>query len=428
MAEDAKLTELPVSPTIGFNDLLYAVVDGQSRAIAAKTLTSAVQGATELIWNAGTDAYNTNKSGVSRVHENMKRCVLNDDGTVAYYLDPTDSTKKADGTAADLSGGDGNVMVEIPKFYFRQTFTGNERKWEVSDLPLAGFVLHPAFIKNGVEVDFRYIGAYDACYLDATDGTYKSGLNLDDMTGNLDLANDRLASVAGVHPIVGITRAEARALAANVGAGWRQLSFWLVAAIQMLYFVEYGDFNSQAKLGAGNTNGIYPASSADQNDSPHTIAGASNAWGNGSTDGTQPSAGTNPGTAYMSYRGIENLFGNCMKWVDGFNINNNQAYVSNTDTDFADNTASNYDEVGVPMPDTNNYITDIQDVKGAFLPASVGGSSSTFLSDNYSQGTGWRVALFGGYASAGATVGAFCWILNLASANAGRGLGARLEF
>ena len=48
-------------------------------------------------------------------------CMLKFDGTVDYYLDPTDYTKKADGTAsdiADLSYG-GNAMMEFPLIWYK---------------------------------------------------------------------------------------------------------------------------------------------------------------------------------------------------------------------------------------------------------------------------------------------------------------------
>ncbi len=383
-----------------------------------------------LSWNSSTDTYtpNTTQSSVTRVHQNMKRCILRADGTVNYYLDPTDSTKKLDGTSANIDGTDGNVMVEIPRFYFRQTKSGTITTWEISDIPLAGYSLHPAFFKNGEIVDHRYIGAYDACYLDATDSTYKSGLNLDDMTSNLDFSNDKLASVSGVYPLVGVTRDECRTLASNVGSGWRVQDFWLICAVQLLYLVEYGTFYSQNELGDGNTNGSYSNSSSNQSDSPHTIAGASNSWGNSSTDGTQPSAGAKPGTAYMSYRGIENVFGNCWKWVDGFNIGivtDRDAWVSNNDTVFADDTSTNYTLLNGTMATSNNYVTNILDIEGAFLPSSVGGSSSTYLTDSFYQNTGARVARFGG-AGDGAQAGLFLWGVLDASLYAGRAVGARL--
>jgi len=400
---------------------------------AAEGTFSRLNVGANLEWNASTDTYtaNTTPSTVTKIHQGMKRCVLNDDGSVNYYLDPTDSTKKLDGTAANIDGTDGNVMVEIPRFYFRQVRDGSTLEWQISDVPLAGYQLHPAFFKNGEIVDFRYIGAYDACVYDDSAGTYIAGLNLDDNTGNIDTANDKLASVSGIYPMVGVTRDECRSLAANNGTGWRQQDFWLTCAVQMLYLVEFGDFNSQSNLGDGNTNGGYIGSSATQSDSPHTVAGASNSFGNTSTDGSQPSAGAKPGTAYMSYRGIENFFGNCWNWVDGVNIGSGVQgdwHASNNDTDFADGTTTNYEFLVNSMP-ADGYVEDIADVAGAFIPSATGGSSSTYLSDFFfdDNGNTNRVALFGGNASNGARVGAFSWYVFFSSGSASRVIGARLS-
>lgn len=357
----------------------------------------------------------------------MKRCVLNLNGTVNYYLDPTNSELKADGvTPSVLDGTDGYVMVEIPKFYFQHSLVGALNTWNVSKVPLPGYTLHPAFIKDGVEVSHRYMGAYDACFWDATDGLYKSGLNLDNTDSLIDINADKLASVAGVYPLVGQTRARFRTLASNNGTGWRQQDFWLTSAVQLLYLVEYGTFNSQATLGLGNVSGSYFTNSSNQNDSPHTIAGASNGWGNNSTNGSQPSAGAKPGTAYMSYRGIENFFGNCWNWVDGLNIlADHQAWATNDSQLFVDNVSTGMTFLGV-TGNTNGFVTNIVNYSGTFLPTTVGGSSSTFLTDNYFQATGNRVALFGGNANGGTNAGAFYWLLDNGSGNRYRVIGARV--
>lgn len=369
-----------------------------------------------------------------RPWEDMKRCVLNADGSVNYYLDPTDSTNKIDGSAAVLDGTDGNVMVEIPKFYFRHALVGTVNTWRIRTQPLAGYALHPAFIKAGIEVNHRYVSAYDACYLDATDSTYKAGLNLDDMTSSLDLANDKLASVSGVYPLVGVTRAECRTLAANNGAGWHQLDFALYSAIQMLYLVEYANFNTQSILGAGNTNGGYIASSADQNDSPHTIAGASNSLGNASTN-TTTGAGVSakPGTSFMSYRGIENWYGNCWNWADGINVNEGTAgnvHVTNDYEDFADATTTNYTLLSTALPTASGFIRNILNTGAYFLSSTnSGGSSTTFIADqHFASASASRVVPVGGSAGNGAAAGGFCLLSNNAASDADRGIGARLCF
>jgi hypothetical protein len=379
-------------------------------------------------WDQATDTYIPSPAvnNTINVQKNMKRCVLNLNGTVNYYLDPNDSTKKLDGSPANLDGSDGYVMVEIPKFSFNYHKVGSTYTWYIADGNVPGFTVHPAFIKNGVEVDYRYMGAYDACFWDATDGVYKSGLNLDNSSSLFNTSEDKLASVAGVYPLVGMTRNESRLMANNNGSGWRQQDFWLTSAVQLLYLIEYGTFNSQLTLGSGNTNGSYLESSSNQNDSPHTIAGASNSWGNDSTNGTQPSAGDKPGTAYMSYRGIENFFGNCWNWVDGFNmLTDYQAWVTNDQQFFVDNVSTGMTFLGT-LGNTNGWVTDILDFGGTFLPTQIGGSSTTRLCDFYFTATGNRVAPFGGNASSGARAGAFYWFLLNASGGRNRNFGARV--
>ena len=50
-----------------------------------------------------------------------KPCMLKYDGTVDYYLDPNDFTKKVDGTASDVGNINyaGNAMMEFPKIWFK---------------------------------------------------------------------------------------------------------------------------------------------------------------------------------------------------------------------------------------------------------------------------------------------------------------------
>jgi formylglycine-generating enzyme required for sulfatase activity len=379
-----------------------------------------------VAWNPTTDAYDTSGKGATNVHKNMKRCVVRDDKTVAYYLDPSDSTRKADGTAADLTGADGQVMVEIPAFYTKFT-DGASRRWEISETAAAGFSLHPAFIVGGVTVAHRYIGAYQACVHNGT--AYQSGLNWDSNIGagqNWNPAAHKLSSVSGIYPAVGVTRDEMRKMAKNRGAGWWQLDFWLLNAVQVLFLVEYGTFNSQAVLGNGNTASTYGASSGNQADSPHSVAGKSNSLGNGSTNATTGASSTTKGVAFVSYRGIENIFGNAWQWCDGFNINGHQALVCSNPAQLADDTASNYTPLGVPMPSADGFIASHQALANAFIPASVtGGSSTSFVCDHYWQNTGWCVARVGGSA-AGANSGVFALSAGDASSDLDRNRGGRL--
>jgi hypothetical protein len=344
------------------NDVL-PIVDtsaGQTKKIAMSDLSEALAerfgfNQASFTWDSSASSPAAVAGGVTapvvtQVHRQMRACVLNDSGTVNYYLDSTNWALKADGTASVLTGADGNVMIEIPKFWYQVLYVTTKPTWKISSVDASGFEVHPAFIKDAVEVDYRYYSAYDACLkfsrsvtavadagggditvttsaqhpLYAGDVVTIAGTTSYDATytvvsrpttttftvtatfvatetgtadgfvsgKNLDdmtaniAAGDELASVKGFYPLTGITRAEGRTLGAAVGTGWRQVDFTLWSAVQMLYLVEFQTFASQAVLGAGNTNGSYLASSVAQSDSPHTIAGAGDAIANGSTNTT----------------------------------------------------------------------------------------------------------------------------------------------
>jgi hypothetical protein len=376
---------------------------------------------------------------LTKAHLGMRRCLLLDNGTVNYYLDPLDSTKKADGTASVLTGADGQVMVEIPKFYTRRVTEGTITTWYVADTELPGYAVHPAFIKDGVEVNYRYYGAYDACVYDVSAEAYISGLNWDNNSGangvGVDVTastGDVLASVSGIYPMAGLTRAEFRTLAANRGSAWRQLDFTLWSAVQMLYLTEFQTLFSQNTLGAGNTNGSYLTASGSQTDSPHTIAGASNFMGNKSTNSVT-GAGINlkPGTSFMCYRGIENFFGNCWNWADGINVNvttNGNVHVTNNRADFADDTSTNMTLISTTAPTAGGFISAVAAIDNYFIPTSVsGGSATTYLTDQWFGSTSSnRVVRVGGAADAGASAGAFCVDASAAASGRSRFVGARL--
>ncbi|KKK77816.1 hypothetical protein LCGC14_2849790, partial [marine sediment metagenome] len=255
------------------------------------------------------------------IHSLIRRCILNDSGNVVYYLDALDSTQKELGGASNLDGSDGQVMVEIPKFYYKYAYNANIHTWEISLTQLDDYILHPAFLKNNVEVDYRYIGAYEGVGYDYSVSDYIDHANVA-ATGwsgtTIDTSNDILSSVNNKNPITDHTRSEFRLIAANRGTGWRQLDFYLLSAIQLLYLIEYAHFNSQNSIGPGRvglSNGTWV------NGSYISEGGLSNSDGNRSNSVSYSGDADNAEAefVYMTYRGIENFFGNIWKWVDGIN-------------------------------------------------------------------------------------------------------------
>ena len=112
----------------------------------------------------------SNESFISMPCHNFKRCVMKNfsSGIPEYYLNADNSLKKADGSFADLTGADGDVVVEIPRCYLRvtkphaanTTETSGNIDYIISDRPIpdppAGSV--DLLIYNGVHPFFRVGG------------------------------------------------------------------------------------------------------------------------------------------------------------------------------------------------------------------------------------------------------------------------------
>lgn len=402
-------------------------------------------------WNESTDAYQRTGALVDLacgaspgndylpVQRLMRRCVMSDAGVVQYYLDPADSTKKVNGAAANLDGSDGQVLVEVPKFYLRYSYAANVHQWDISLVPLDGFFPHPAFFKDGAWVDYRYTGAYEGSMYDDSE----SAMATDAVAVAASYASgDILCSVTGQCPKVNETRAEFRAMAAERGSGWRQQDYFLTAAIQLLYLVEYADFDSQSMISNGRTmfsNGSWVIAGTGGYIGQ---TGYSNSLGNASGGSSRASALdiTAIDTSqvayndFMSYRGIENFFGNVWKFVDGININDNIPYFCNDESAFADDTATGYERpvdaagADVTLHNADGYPATIASINAGFLAESVGASSATKLCDYYYQNTGWRVVHFGCHASYTLRAGAFYVSASYASSYAYGHFGGRLCF
>lgn len=398
-----------------------AVAEAQATADEALSIV-AVNEIASVTWNMDTDTY-SGRPYATPVHRGMRRCLLLPDGTVNYYLDDIDSTKREDGTAAVLDGTDGQVMVEIPETYVRTTLVGSVVTWEVSHVPLDGFELHPAF--EGGAVSKVYIGAYDAVVWDESAGAVIDGLNSDNNSSRVDLVNDELYSTSGNYAMVGLTRDEFRQLARNAGYQLYDYSQWQL--VQLLWITEYGNWNSQDVLGRGNVDaGSYPSSSNNQGDSPHTINGLSNQFGNYSG-----SVATGDGDPFVTYRGIENIWGNCWQFIDGVNVNNRQIFASTNEATFEDDIGTgDYLSVGTALPTAMGApIKNWQAVGHLFVPKTInsGASTATYVGDALWTETGWCTMHVGGDAGNAAGAGLCACHANYSASGRNRLRGSRLS-
>ena len=297
------------------------------------------------------------------------------------------STKKVTAYYGDanfsFTGGTNiQVMTIIPEFYYRRYVSDGYEYIFISKDNLSGFIQSKEFM----------IGRYT-------------------MSGT----SSGVYSRSGQAPFTNHTIAEFRQYAKNLGAGWSQLD-WHYFLIQLLYLVEYADYNIQSKIGPGHTNA---------NNTAPKNSGGCNALGMKS--GCMVKNDTNS----VVYRGIEDLYGNVWQFFDGLNINNYQAYINyNPSTYASDVFDGDYHKLGyVNSSTTGSYITALgYDPKNPLvgLPTDVNGSSNTYMCDYYWTQSGERIALVGGGWANATRCGLWCWYFSEASSTYGVIIGARL--
>lgn len=141
--------------------------------------------------------------------------------TVNY--DPTE--KMITATIGDsnfkFDGSNGQVMTIVPEFYFTYWADDTKEHWQISEYAIEGFTKVPGFML----------------------GRYPSAKTTD----------NKLMSASGMFPEVLKNITSFRNDSKAVGEDFGQMD-WRYFAVQLLYLVEYADYNSQAKLGNGYTN------------------------------------------------------------------------------------------------------------------------------------------------------------------------------
>ena len=325
---------------------------------------------------------------LTRYPFNSIRPCLFKNGAVVGYLNPDNFAQFENGTDADIESGDaGDVMIEIPKFYYKIGRNGNYVEVKIANALMAGFTDY-AFSYKGESKDKFYIGAYLG---------YKD-------------SNNKLRSLTGKTVTGNITIGAARTAAQANGAGYEQLSFNKLTALQVLYVVMFKNLNSQAALGQGYTS-------------------ASNFRDTGATDEKGMTYGTNTAASAddtVKFLGIEDFYGNLYQWVDGYVSGNNIVLVA--DGNFND-TGDGYESHARHGSVSYSYIKDVEgDNILAFTPKTGGASTTTYYADYGHIGNSACVPCFGGYCGVGAFAGAFQLGCDYSASSAAPGIGARLTF
>ena len=378
-----------------------------------------------------------------------KRCNVSDGGTInAYYGD--------EGYTED--GSNGQVMVYQPKFYYlmcpleydrQETGYGyhlRKANYYVSETQRAGFKLHPAFYdKNGNEVDYILMSAYEGCIYDTSANAY---LKNDEQV--MDASKDKFSSIAGARPASGVsqnlTRPNIEQMAKNRGEGWHSLGIKTASMEQLLMIVEMGMMNLQTAIGQGVVNLPWTTGS-DTTSSYASATGSTASLGNGpgsatkttTYEGGKATEYTVDGKTSICYRGVENFWGNIWKFAYGINFycEVGKPFLGYVCKDFnyaESKKTDNYENIGFALPSENGYVSAMgysTKYDWLFLPSEVKGNSSLPVGDYYYQNNTWdgyRIARLGRSWNGGSSAGGFCWYLDSGVGIRTRDIGGRLVY
>lgn len=329
-----------------------------------------------------------------------KPCMLKYDGTVDYYLDPDDYTKKADGTASDVANAsyEGNAMVEFPTIYFKRWQVNDKAYCVISDKKLSSdFQAFAHMDVNGDVADKTYIAAYDGALVS---GKLRSLSGYTANTATSTTAN-RIMTYTTRQEEINYAKAN------NVRTDCEGWSTWHKADRDMVndLLILFGmNLNTQATFGRGRDTGYVSISN-------NGIV----ATGSMNTKGLF--WGENAGAAGVKVFGIENWWGNYWKAVQGLISANGTQKVKMTygKEDGTDVYGYNFDGTGyrvidgaTPTGTNGGYINGYKYSRQGLVPYQVSGTDSTYLCDGMWFNNGQNnYSLAGGSSGDGLLCGAF---------------------
>lgn len=283
-----------------------------------------------------------------------KPCMLKNDGTVAYYLNKLDYSKKIDGTASDISNPNyaGNAMMEWPKIFIKVERIDSKLYLYFCNIKYdENYECYPCLKADGSYADHFYTAIYEG-----------------------SIINDKLRSLSGQTVTTTVIHDFLNS-ASSIGNGFNMSTWADTDLIRCLGILVTGRLNSQLAIGYGKTltNGTY-------------TTGAGNS--KGMFWGGNNSAAINEGTKFF---GMENFWGSLPRSIIGLSTDaSNNVMVKNT-YHTADRSTSNsysventgYKNIGkIANSSLSGFTSKINGTKDAItVPIVATGSSTTYFSD-----------------------------------------------
>lgn len=247
----------------------------------------------------------------------MSVCRLNDSNSNYFH----------DGAEADLTGGQGDVFMRLPQFFYHAEEIETD-VWKIG------------FSPNKEADDWKewdgndLIGVYKAYY-----GT-------------------ELESKSGAFPSYSITQPNFKSYSRNRGAGYSLVKWKHHCIMAFLFYAMYGNTDCQAICGSGTSKRGKTTGATDIFGMVDTVAG-----GNGDSGS-------------INFWGLENWWGDTFELVDNVSVNNRVWTITEDDDKTRD----------VQAGDENGFISKVSVGDNLdMVPTEVGASITTGFCDYYSQ-------------------------------------------
>ena len=358
---------------------MYGVKFSSSSTVGVRTYDAA-----HLNWSRSSNSQAGEDDFKDLAPFNVKEVcrVWNSANNTASYLYKTDysddewQTIRA-GTHATI---DGDIMIEVPEFWYRRVSTAEGLEIIVAPEYKVGFTPDPWHYEKGVHHQKRYISKYPI------------GQNYKIRSGIAPLTNTNMNTFR--------TNLRAKALNMISAPAWYSLT--------MLMLVKYASTDVQATVSAGRSDDDIMEPGVRVTGSTDSILGL---------DGSATSIATNEEALTF---GVESFYGDCWKYVDGCFVYDNVVYLNDVEDVMSDPTSladlqASYTQVATPVlaGGNNSIITSVANdtvYDWLLYPSNASGSSKTIVcGDGFWSASGLRLLKLGGYILTNTSNGLLCW-------------------
>lgn len=325
-------------------------------------------------------------------------CMLNYNGTVAYYLNPDNYTKKSGGGASDVTNShfDGNAMIEWPKIFTKRWEADGIYHFRCSDVP--------------------------------EDDSWECWSNYDRLNNQIDhfytpiyfgsVSDGKLRSLSGKSNVASKTAETEIDYAKANGDDWYTEVLADRLLIQDLLVMMAKSTDCQTVYGYGRSGAATPASTG-------TMDTRGMFWGSNNSDNG------------VKVFGMEHFWGNILRRTAGWMLVNGAQKVKLTRGTHDGTGAFDYNTTGsgykdiassTPSGTSGGYIRAMKTETFGRFPTIINGSSTTYEADGlYYTNSGTMYALCGGDWNDGLVCGPFSATLVYAPSASNTGLGAALS-